>query len=161
MGRTREHAHADEDERDTEQHRSAFSILPCGLGSSGALAVFCHTEPTAPPRRRAAAKPMTKPMRAVVRAGAANSNFCLCHLFEALTSCNVRFWYLTKDVYHFISLLLQILPPSLNTSLNVIILRFPWCTFDHSSYSKKKLYKCKNNYDILKIYTMIKYVITK
>jgi hypothetical protein len=33
-------------------------------------------------------------------------------------------------------------------------------TFDHSSYSKY-LRKYKNNYDILKIYTMIKHVITK
>jgi hypothetical protein len=32
--------------------------------------------------------------------------------------------------------------------------------FDHSSYSKY-LWKCKNNYDILKIYIMIKHVIVK
>jgi hypothetical protein len=33
-------------------------------------------------------------------------------------------------------------------------------TFDHPSYWKS-LCKCKNNYDILKIYMMIKYVIAK
>jgi hypothetical protein len=39
-----------------------------------------------------------------------------------------------------------LLPPSLNIS----ILRFLCCTFDHSFYSKN-LWKCRNNYDILKI----------
>jgi hypothetical protein len=33
-------------------------------------------------------------------------------------------------------------------------------TFDNSSYSKK-LWKCRNNYDILKTYIMIKHVIVK
>jgi hypothetical protein len=43
---------------------------------------------------------------------------------------------------------------------NIIILRFPWCTLEHSSYSKN-LWKYKNNYDILKIYMIIKHVVTK
>jgi hypothetical protein len=36
---------------------------------------------------------------------------------------------------------------SLRLHIHIRILRFPCCTFDHSSYSKN-LWKCKNNYDI-------------
>jgi hypothetical protein len=49
-----------------------------------------------------------------------------------------------------------ILPPS----QNIYIFWLLQITFDHSSYSKK-LWKCKNNYDILKIYIMIKHVTVK
>jgi hypothetical protein len=38
----------------------------------------------------------------------------------------------------------------LSTSLNISVLRFPCRTFDHSYYSKNS-WKCKNNYDIIKI----------
>ena len=50
----------------------------------------------------------------------------------------------------------KLLPPSQNITICWLLL----ITFDHSSYLKN-LWKYKNNYDILKIYTMIKHVITK
>jgi hypothetical protein len=48
----------------------------------------------------------------------------------------------------------------LSPSQNFYTLWLLQITFDHSSYSIN-LWKCKRNYDILKIYIMIKHVIVK
>jgi hypothetical protein len=83
----------------------------------------------------------------------------LCSITEKKNIYGVTHWYETFlwiVVESSIHIQKCIHPPSQNICTFWLL----QSTFDHSSYSKS-LCKCKNNYDILKIYMMIKYVIAK